>query len=320
MTSPVSLAHVVDARAFLAREAARVESALAAVAADVLRGVPGSLAAPIAYALETRGKRLRPILCAAAFRAVRDGSPSLARDEGDGDAGDAVYRLACAVEIVHTYSLVHDDLPCMDDDDLRRGRPTVHRVHGVPAAMLAGAALIPAAVQVLDAAAVSLGLSTETRGRLVGELCRAGGAEGMVGGQLLDLRGEAEAVDAAGLERIHRGKTGALLAASLRVGGIAAGAGDGALAALTEYGQDLGLAFQIVDDVLDVVGDETLRGKAGGRDESLGKSTYPSLYGIDGARALARRRVDEALAALAAGGVRSPELEALAEFVLEREH
>jgi geranylgeranyl diphosphate synthase type II len=315
----VTLAPAVDARAFLAREAARVEAALAAVAPEVLRGAPPSLAAPMAYALETRGKRIRPILCVAAYRAVageRDASPSPSSETGD----DGVYRLGCALEIVHTYSLVHDDLPCMDDDDLRRGRPTVHRVHGTAAALLAGAALVPAAVRVLDAAGASLGLPAETRGRLAVELCRAGGAEGMVGGQLLDLQGEAAAVDAAGLERIHRGKTGALLAASLRIGGIAAGAGDGALRALTAYGQELGLAFQIVDDVLDVVGDAVLRGKAGGRDQSLGKSTYPSLFGVDGARALARARVDGALAALAEGGVRSPELEALAAFVLERQH
>jgi geranylgeranyl pyrophosphate synthase len=299
----------VDPRAFLAREGARVEAALAACAGEVLRGVPESLAAPVAYALGTRGKRLRPILCAAAYRAA-----------GGRGGDDAVYRLAASLEIVHTYSLVHDDLPCMDDDDLRRGRPTVHRVHGPAAALLAGAALIPAAVAVLDGAGAALGLDAATRGRLAGELCRAGGAQGMVGGQLLDLQGEARAVDAAGLERIHRGKTGALLAASLRIGALAAGAGDAALAALTAYGQDLGLAFQIVDDVLDVVGDAALRGKAGGRDASLGKSTYPSLFGVEGARALARRRVEAAVAALAAGGVRAPELEALAAFVLEREH
>jgi geranylgeranyl pyrophosphate synthase len=292
---------------FLAREAARVEEALAEVAGRVLHGLPPVLAGPVAYALGTRGKRLRPILCVAAHRALRGEEP-----------GAGVYRLASAVEIVHTYSLVHDDLPSMDDDDLRRGRPTVHRVHGVGAAVLAGAALVPAAVRVLDDEAAALGIGPEGRGRLARELCRAGGALGMVGGQLLDLEGEAAPVDAEGLERIHRGKTGALLAAALRTGALAAGAGGAELEALTVYGQDLGLAFQIVDDVLDMTASAEDLGKTAGKDEGSGKATYPALFGIDGARALARERVDEALAALAVAGIRSAELDALAEFVLER--
>lgn len=292
---------------FLAREAARVEEALAEVAGRVLHGLPPVLAGPVAYALGTRGKRLRPILCVSAYRALRGEEP-----------GPGVYRLASAVEIVHTYSLVHDDLPSMDDDDLRRGRPTVHRVHGVDAAVLAGAALVPAAVRVLDDEAAALEMGPEGRGLLARELCRAGGALGMVGGQLLDLEGETTPVDAEGLERIHRGKTGALLAAALRTGALAAGAGGAELEALTVYGQDLGLAFQIVDDVLDVTASAEDLGKTAGKDEGSGKATYPALFGIDGARALARERVDEALAALAVAGIRSAELDALAEFVLER--
>ena len=171
------------------------------------------------YALATPGKRLRPALCVTAYRVLRpEPTP------------DAAYRLACALEIVHTYSLVHDDLPCMDDDDLRRGRPTVHVVYGPGTAVLAGAALIPVAVRVLDDAARELALDAAVRGRLAGELCRAGGALGMVGGQWLDLRGEHPGVqvDADELERIHRLKTGALLAASLRIGAIAGGGGRGA--------------------------------------------------------------------------------------------
>lgn len=296
-----------DLDAFLRHETARVEGALCEVTERIVRGVPYVLAEPIAYALGTRGKRLRPVLCAAAYSAVGTEAP-----------GDAVYRLACAVEVVHTYSLVHDDLPCMDDDDLRRGRPTVHVVHGVAAATLAGAALVPAAVQVLDAEAAALGLDAATRVRLVAELCRAGGACGMVGGQLLDLEGEQTTLDAEGLERIHRGKTGALLAASLRMGGLAAGAGDDLLTALTAYGQELGLAFQIVDDVLDVVGSAASLGKTAGKDQSSGKATYPALFGVDGARVLAGERVAAAIAALRGAGIHAPPLEALARFVLER--
>ncbi|MDB4948807.1 MAG: Polyprenyl synthetase [Gemmatimonadetes bacterium] len=303
-----SQAAVLDLERFLLVERRRVDLALAQVAAGVLDGVAPALAQPMEYALATGGKRLRPILAAAAYRALRD--------EPDG----RVYRLACALEMVHTYSLVHDDLPCMDDDDLRRGQPTVHRRFDAARATLAGAALIPAAVRVLDVEAASLGLSAETRSKLTVELCRAGGALGMVGGQLLDLQGEEVAVDAEGLERIHRGKTGALLAAALHVGALAAGADAGELAALTVYGEDLGLAFQIVDDLLDVEGRTEVLGKTRGRDLDLGKATYPSLYGIEGARVLAAGHVDEAVTSLRGAGIRSPELEALARYVLERAH
>jgi geranylgeranyl pyrophosphate synthase len=298
----------LDVEAFLDRERERVNAALASVAAAVAAGAPDALAEPVLYALGTPGKRIRPILCAAAWRALRGGDPP-----------EAVYRLAAALEIVHTYSLVHDDLPSMDDDDLRRGRPTVHRVFGERRAMLAGAALIPASVRVLDAAARGLGLGCERRRALVLELCRAGGADAMVGGQWLDLQGEARRADAGGLERIHRLKTGALLVASLRVGALAAGARPEALSALTVYGRDLGLAFQIVDDVLDVVGDARSLGKTAGKDRSAGKATYPALFGLEGARALAAEHVAGATAALrSAASLRSPELESLARYVLER--
>jgi geranylgeranyl diphosphate synthase type II len=293
---------------FLRAERERVNQVLRGVSADVVAGVAPALAEPMLYALGTQGKRLRPILTIAAYRALRE------------EPDERVYRLACSVEIVHTYSLVHDDLPSMDDDDLRRGRPTAHRQFDVARATLAGAALIPAAVRVLDREGAALGLSSEERGRLSAELCRAGGALGMVGGQLLDLEGEDLRVDAAGLERIHRGKTAALLAAALRIGALAARAGAAAVEALTVYGQDVGLAFQIVDDVLDVEGRTEVLGKTGGRDLDLGKATYPSLHGVAEARALAERHVEEAVQAIHDAGIRSPELEALARFVVERRH
>ena len=298
----------IDVHAFLARERGCVNAALAAISDDAARGAPARLRDAVLYALETPGKRVRPILCVSAWRAVR----------ASDDAPDAVYRLAAALEIVHTYSLVHDDLPCMDDDDLRRGRPTVHRVFGAPAATLAGAALVPVAVAVLDAAAVDLGLDAGRRRALAAALCRAGGAPGMVGGQLLDLEGEAREIDGRALEAIHRRKTGALLAASLTIGALAAGAGEDALAALGVYGESVGLAFQIVDDVLDVTASAEALGKTAGKDQSAAKSTYPALYGVEGARALAARCVDQAIDALREGGVRSGELEALARYVLER--
>lgn len=310
MTAALAHPHApFDTAAFLNRERDRVNAVLAAVAPALAEGAPEGLRAPMAYALATPGKRLRPILCAVAWRVVRPG-----------DAPDAVYRLACALEIVHTYSLVHDDLPCMDDDALRRGRPTVHVAFGERAALLAGAALVPAAVRVLDAAARELGLDAPARGRLVAELCAAGGARGMVGGQWLDLQGEAPGarVDADGLERIHRLKTGALLAASLRIGARAAGADEGRVEALTAYGRELGLAFQIVDDVLDVTRTDAELGKTAGKDAGAGKATYPSLFGLEGAAGMARERTARAVAALRDAEIASPELEALAAFVLER--
>lgn len=299
----------LDVHAFLERERDRVNAVLAGIAPTLADGAPSALREPVEYALATPGKRLRPILCVSAYRVVRPAhSP------------DAVYRLACALEIVHTYSLVHDDLPSMDDDALRRGRPTVHVVHGERAALLAGAALIPAAVRVLDAAARDLGLDAPARGRLVAELCAAGGARGMVGGQWLDLLGEAPGarVDADGLERIHRRKTGALLAASLRVGALAAGADAARVDALTDYGRELGLAFQIVDDVLDVTRTDAELGKTAGKDVGAGKATYPSLFGLEAAERMARERIGRAVDALHGAGIRSAELEALAAFVLER--
>jgi geranylgeranyl diphosphate synthase type II len=306
MTSPPA---AFDVDAFLRAERARVNAALDAVAARVAEGAPPALRDAMRYALATPGKRLRPILCVSAYRVLHPGAPA-----------GAVYRLACAVEVVHTYSLVHDDLPCMDDDDLRRGRPTVHVVFGHGAALLAGAALIPAAVRVLDGAARELGLDAPARGRLVAELCRAGGAQGMVAGQWLDLQGEQDVapVDADGLERIHRHKTGALLAVSLRVGALAAGADEARVEALTAYGRELGLAFQIVDDVLDVTRTDAELGKTAGKDADAGKATYPSLFGVERAREMARERMDRAVDALHAAGIRSPELEALAAYVVER--
>ena len=292
--------------AFLARERGRVNHALEEVARELTGSVSLPLREPVRYALATPGKRLRPILCAAAWRACA------------GEPDERVYRLATAVEIVHTYSLVHDDLPSMDDDALRRGRATLHVVFGVARATLAGAAMIPAAVSVLDGAARALKLPRERRARLAAELCGASGAAGMVGGQVLDLESEELPIGAAALESIHRRKTGALLAASLRIGALAAGAAEEVLAALTVYGEDVGLAFQIVDDVLDVTESAEALGKTAGKDVSVGKATYPALFGIDGARALAARRVEEAVSALHAVRIASPELEALAGFVLGR--
>lgn len=300
----------VEVETLLAEETARVEAALASIRGSVMERFPPALAEAVRYALESSGKRLRPILCAVAYRAsLPDG----------GGTREEIYRLACALELVHTYSLVHDDLPAMDDDDLRRGRPTLHRVCGTGMAIVAGASLLPLAAQLLEMEGERLGLSAAEQSAMAAELFAAAGLGGMVTGQFLDLEGESGGVDAGALEAIHRAKTGALLAASLRLGARAAGAPDRVRAALTEYGTCLGLAFQITDDVLDETGTSQALGKTAGKDRSAGKATYPTLYGVDGARRLAERWTERATAALEGAGVRSPALEALARYVVARQ-
>jgi geranylgeranyl diphosphate synthase, type II len=295
-----------EAGARLEDDRQRIDSAMRTLADRAASEAAPVLQEAVRYALSTSGKRLRPILFLAAYRAVR-------AERGD---DPALVRLACALEIVHTYSLVHDDLPCMDNDDLRRGRPTVHRVYGDAAAVLAGAALLPLAARLVEEEGALLGLPAAARGRLLGELCRAAGATGMVAGQLLDLECEERDVDGETLERIHRAKTGALLASALRLGAIAGGGTEESLAALSAYGAALGLAFQIMDDVLDVTGDSGTLGKTAGRDQDLKKASYPARYGVEGARALTATRVREAKEAIRR--LESSELARLADYVLER--
>jgi geranylgeranyl pyrophosphate synthase len=271
------------------------------------------LGAPIGaaavYAVRAGGKRVRPLLSVAAFRAV-------------GGEGHAIYPVAAAVELVHTYSLLHDDLPCMDDDPLRRGLPTTHRVYGERVATAAGAALQQLAfLSLADAAA----LDPEVTNRLpamVRKLATAAGAEGMVGGQLLDLLAEGTIPDPAGLEAIHRGKTAALLSASCALGGETAGSEPDIVEALADYGTHLGLAFQIVDDLLDVTGDPSRTGKAGGADAAREKATYPAVHGVERAREQAETAADLARKALAALDGR-PGVDVLLEtldFVVDRIH
>ncbi|HEX2219137.1 MAG TPA: farnesyl diphosphate synthase [Gemmatimonadales bacterium] len=267
--------------------------------------VPGRNGEALAYALATPGKRVRAALLLASYRAVGGRSP-------------AVAEVAAAVETVHTYSLVHDDLPCMDDDDLRRGRPTTHRAFDVPTATRAGYMLVPVAARVLAAAAQALALPAAALGRMAVELFRAGGIEGMVGGQWLDLEAEGRALALDDLTAVHRGKTGALIRASCTVGAIAAEAGPAAVAALTDYGEDVGLAFQIADDVLDATGTSEALGKTAGRDAQLAKSTYVSVMGVEAARTEAERLARRAVAHLDSAGVPSGALGALAGYIVTR--
>lgn len=284
---------------------AAIEAALER-ACDRARELTGATVGDaIRYSAVGGGKRLRGLLFLAAYRTAG----------GHADASG----LAAAVEIVHAYSLVHDDLPCMDDDDMRRGRPTVHRVYGVEVATAAGVAMVPIAASAAFLAAGDLGLGSLVRSSVVSELMRASGAGGMIAGQLLDLEGEGRALGVEELERIHRAKTGALIRASVVLGGIVAQASAERLDALARFGDAIGLAFQIADDVLDVTATSDRLGKTAGRDLALKKGTYPAAMGVEGATARAAALVDDACAALRAAGLLSTELDALARFVVERE-
>lgn len=283
---------------------ASIDRALIGFCDEYLAHVPGPLADAIRYALAGEGKRLRGILLCASYRSA-------------GGTGDCA-PLAAAVEIIHTYSLTHDDLPCMDDDDMRRGRPTVHRAFGVPIATAAGVAMVPLAARAACDAARDLGLGEREAGALVGELMAASGAGGMIGGQLLDLESEGSTLSIEQLERVHRLKTGALIRAAVEAGARAARASPVLLDALERYGSAIGLAFQIADDVLDVTESSDTLGKTAGRDALLRKSTYPALLGVDGAAERARTLVDDACAALAQAGVHAPVLVHLARYVVQR--
>jgi geranylgeranyl pyrophosphate synthase len=290
----------------LANEREHVEAALERAVAALGREMPADVHAALAHGVLGGGKRLRPVLCVCAYEAC------------GGEPGPALYDLAAAIELVHAYSLMHDDLPCMDDADLRRGRPTTHKKHGEDVTMRAGAALIPAAALQAWTASRALGHPAALARRIVAALLEASGAGGMVGGQWEDLLAEGRALRSAELDALHGRKTGALLAASLVMGGLAAGAADSVVGALRRYGAAVGLAFQIADDILDATQEAATLGK-NPSDAALRKSTYVTLHGLPAAEARAKSEVARALDALAGAGLSAPRLVALAEYVVARE-
>jgi geranylgeranyl pyrophosphate synthase len=229
-----------------------------------------------------------------------------------------IVGVAAAVETVHTYSLVHDDLPCMDNDDLRRGRPTTHRAFDVATATRVGYLLVPAAALVLARAARDLQLDAMTLGKMAAILFQAGGIEGMVGGQWLDLEAEQRVLDLRELTAVHRGKTGALIQAACVLGGIAAEAEPARIDALSKFGGEIGLAFQVADDVLDVTETSDVLGKTAGRDEALQKSTFVRLMGVEGARAEAARLAQAAVGHLERAAVPTESLATLANYIVTR--
>jgi geranylgeranyl diphosphate synthase type II len=286
---------------YVARQQARIDGALE-------RWVPPESAPPASihkamrYSLFAGGKRIRPILCLAAAEAVSD-SPV------------GIESAACTLELVHTYSLIHDDLPALDNDDLRRGVPTCHKVFGDAIAILAGDALLTLAFQVL----AQMECPADRKVALIAELSTAAGTvDGMIGGQVCDLEGEGQNPDAALLETIHRAKTGALLRASLRMGGIYAGADRVQLDALSRYGEHVGLAFQIVDDVLDVEQSSETLGKTAGKDAQQQKITFPAVYGLERSRVMAEEERLAAHLALRPFDESAERLRELADFIVHR--
>ena len=264
--------------------------------------VDQTLSDAMEYSLMAGGKRLRPILLMAAADAV-------------GADGAKFVTTGCAIEMIHTYSLIHDDLPAMDNDDYRRGKLTNHKVYGAGMATLAGDALLTLAFEVMlrqpDA-------TEATRLAVVREMSRAAGMNGMVGGQAIDLESEGKKIPMERLREMHMGKTGALFRAAVRSGAILAGATDEQLAALTKYADAFGLAFQITDDILDVVGDEATIGKPVGSDERNNKSTYVTLLSLEKAQALAKETVEDAVSALASFGPEADFLRGLVQMLIER--
>ncbi len=273
--------------------------------------LPESLRKAMRYSLFAGGKRLRPTLVLAAAECCEL-------------APRKALKVAAALEMIHTYSLIHDDLPAMDDDDLRRGKPTNHKVFGEALAILAGDALLTKAFEVAAENAADLKLDALATSRLIGLIAYGAGGEGMVGGQVADLAAEGssrranKAASARMLESVHRRKTGALIVASLDAGALLAGAPTSLRDSLRNYGESIGLAFQIADDVLDVVGDKKKMGKRGS-DRDNKKLTYASLYGVDGARAKARAAVEMAHAQLEPFGARARTLHELADYIIARD-
>ena len=280
---------------------ARVDATLAALF-DSRKAVAPRLEAAMRHGLLAGGKRLRPLLVYMAGHAL-------------GAEDNALDAPAAAIELIHAYSLVHDDLPAMDDDDLRRGQPTVHKAFDEASAILAGDALQALAFEVLASTA------HPRLGSLVHTLALAAGRDGMVAGQALDLAAVGGHPDADALAHMHAHKTGALIVAAVRLGGLVAVADDDPrLTALTRYARAIGLAFQIHDDILDVTGDTVTLGKTSGADAARAKPTYPSLLGLEGAQRKAHSLIDEAIAALAPLGERAAPLADLAHYMIERDH
>jgi len=298
----------MDIRTYLDEKKKIVDAALEKYCPKAME-FPPTLHQAIRYSVFAGGKRIRPILSMAAFDAV-------------GGKGDGILPFACALEMIHTYSLIHDDLPAIDDDDFRRGRPTCHKAFGEAMAILAGDALLTEAFQLMTNCSIQ---STPAGGEklmldLVNKVAQAAGISGMVGGQVVDIESEGQDVDLATLQYIHTHKTGAMILASVQIGARLGGAEGEILKPYTHYGERIGLAFQIADDILDVEGKPELLGKSTGVDLSKRKVTYPALLGIEESKRRARELIDLAIDALSPIGEQAEPLREIAQFIIARDY
>lgn len=294
----------MDLKTYLSEKRAIVEEAL-----ERFMPKPDGPAAEIIkamnYSLFAGGKRLRPILCIAGAEAV-------------GGDGEKVLPAACALELIHTYSLIHDDLPAMDNDDLRRGKPTCHKIFGEAMAILAGDGLLTEAFNMLTRLEVSGNLSADVIKRIINLISTASGWQGMVGGQAMDIQAEGKEIDSGLMDYIHSHKTGALITASVKSGAILGGASQSQLDNLALYGEKTGLAFQIADDILDIEGSPEEMGKGTGGDSKKGKNTFPSVYGLNESKEILKRSTDEAIKALDGFDHKADPLRQIARYIIER--
>lgn len=268
-------------------------------------GLAGDVIRAMNYTLFAGGKRIRPVLCIAGSEAV-------------GGSADDVVPVACAIELIHAYSLIHDDLPVMDNDDFRRGKPTSHKVFGEAVALLAGDGLLTLAFNLMARCGVEKKGEKSALLRVIDLISSAAGYEGMVGGQVVDISYEGKDPDPMVVNYIHTHKTGALIAASVTAGTILAGGSEEEVQAINRYGQHIGLAFQIADDILNIEGDRNLMGKGTGSDKVRGKITYPSVFGIKESRNILRRSIDHAIESLNRFDERAQPLRDLARYIINR--
>jgi geranylgeranyl diphosphate synthase, type II len=293
----------MDLKTYLATRATEVDAAMDAFLPKA-KERPATIHEAMRYSVFVGGKRLRPVLCLAAAEAC-------------GGVISNALAPACAVELMHTYSLVHDDLPAMDDDDLRRGRPTCHKVYGEGMAVLCGDALLTESFIVLAKTPATKRYGARD---YISELAETGGSRKLIGGQVMDLEGEGKKLTKRDLVRIHEAKTAALLTTSLRLGAMTANATPAKLEALTKFGHALGLAFQVIDDILDVTQTTEMLGKTAGKDEAVEKSTYPAILGLAASRREAARLTQAAMDALTPFGRKSARLQEIADHLLKREY
>ncbi|MCF8146332.1 MAG: polyprenyl synthetase family protein [Deltaproteobacteria bacterium] len=293
-----------DLKAYLTEKKGLVDAALQDYFPES-EGLTFDLIQAMRYSLFAGGKRLRPILCMAGAEAV-------------GGSGRDILPVACALELIHTYSLIHDDLPVMDDDDLRRGKPTNHKVFGEPMALLAGDGLLTEAFSFMTSPEMSDRIPPRTLIQAIRMIARAAGHQGMVGGQAVDIQWEGRPADLAVVNFMHSHKTGALITASVASGAILAGADGPRLEAVISYGEKIGLAFQISDDILDIEGDSETMGKQAGADAQKGKMTYPAVLGLDQSKFIQGELVQGAIDQLREFDGRADPLRRIAQYIIER--